>query len=168
MSLDNKPVYAGGCQCGAVRFHVEGKLGEPSICHCRMCQKAFGNFFAPLVSVREADLQWTRGEPKRFQSSNHVKRGFCPECGTPLTYEAPDGTALAIASFDHPEELAPTVQWGLEGKLPYVDGLSSLPGHTSEGDPEAVEFLKTMISYQHPDHDTDAWPQPWQRGRAGK
>ena len=23
---------SGGCQCGAVRFHVEGALGEASIC----------------------------------------------------------------------------------------------------------------------------------------
>src|SRR5688500_940779 len=98
MSLDNKPVYTGGCQCGAVRFRVEGKLGEPSICHCRMCQKAFGNFYAPLVSVRGTDLTWKRGEPEHFQSSNHVKRGFCAECGTPLTYEAPDGIALAIGT----------------------------------------------------------------------
>ncbi|MHC1549573.1 GFA family protein [Phyllobacterium sp. K27] len=158
MSLDNKPVYTGGCQCGAVRFRVEGALGSPSICHCRMCQKAFGNFFAPLVSVTDADLTWTRGEPKRFQSSNHVKRGFCAACGTPLTYEAPDGIALAIGAFDEPEELAPTVQWGLEGKLPYVDNLLSLPGYTSEGDPDSVDFLKTMVSYQHPDFDTDTWP----------
>lgn len=158
MSLDNKPVYTGGCQCGAVRFRIEGALGSPSICHCRMCQKAFGNFFAPLVSVADRDLTWTRGEPKRFQSSNHVKRGFCAECGTPLTYEAPDGIALAIGAFDEPEELAPTVQWGLEGKLPYLDNLFSLPGYTSEADSDSVDFLKTMISYQHPDYDTDKWP----------
>ncbi|MEP7456923.1 GFA family protein [Phyllobacterium sp. SB3] len=158
MSLDNRPIYTGGCQCGAVRFRVEGTLGNPSICHCRMCQKAFGNFFAPLVSVTHSDLKWTRGEPKRFQSSNHVKRGFCSECGTPLTYEAPDGIALAIGVFDEPENLAPTVQWGLEDKLPYVDALRDLPGYTSESDPDSVEFVKTMTSYQHPDFDTDEWP----------
>jgi hypothetical protein len=32
----------GGCQCGAVRYRIEGDLGRASICHCRMCQKAFG------------------------------------------------------------------------------------------------------------------------------
>ncbi|MBQ9353351.1 GFA family protein [Phyllobacterium sp.] len=164
MSLDNRPVYSGGCQCGAVRFRVEGALTDTSICHCRMCQKAFGNFYAPLVSTRTAHLEWTRGAPKRFRSSNHVQRGFCAACGTPLTYEAPDGVALAIGAFDHPEELAPLVQWGIEDKLPYVDELNRLPGHRSDGDPESIEFLKTMVSNQHPDHDTDAWPL----GVAGK
>jgi hypothetical protein len=159
VSLDNKPVYSGGCQCGAVRFRIEGALGQPSICHCRMCQKAFGNFFAPLVSVADTDLTWSRGELKRFQSSNHVNRGFCGKCGTPLTYEGPDGIALAIGAFDEPEDIAPAVQWGLEGKLPYVDNLRDLPGFTSEDDPDSAEFLKTMISRQHPDFDTDEWPE---------
>ena len=73
-------VRKGGCQCGAVRFEVTGPLGQASICHCRMCQKAFGSPFALLVTVH--DLEWTRGEPKRFRSSNKVERGFCAECGT--------------------------------------------------------------------------------------
>jgi len=158
MSLDNQPVYTGGCQCGAVRFRIEGALGDASICHCRMCQKAFGNFFAPLVSVREAKLEWTRGGPRRFQSSNHVKRGFCPQCGTPLTYEAPDGVALAIGAFDHPEELGPRIQWGIESKLPYADTLHTLPGKETMEDFASAEFLAQIVSYQHPDHDTDQWP----------
>ncbi|MCO6392794.1 GFA family protein [Aliihoeflea aestuarii] len=158
MSLPNKPVYTGGCQCGAVRFRIEGALNQASICHCRMCQKAFGNFYAPLANVTPDDLSWTRGEPKRFRSSNHGLRGFCGECGTPLTYEAPDGIALAIGAFDRPEDVAPTKQWGVEEKLPYVDGLHELPGFPTESDDEAT-FLSDIVSFQHPDHDTETWPQ---------
>lgn len=158
MSLDNKPTYSGGCQCGAVRFHVEGPLGDASVCHCRMCQKAFGAFYAPLVSVRGARLTWTRGEPKRFQSSNVARRGFCAECGTPLSYEAPDGMALAIGAFDEPEEIAPVIQWGIEAKLPYVDDIPDLPGEDTMADQDAASFLSSLVSYQHPDHDTEEWP----------
>jgi hypothetical protein len=158
MSLDNRPIYPGGCQCGAVRFRVEGALGRPSVCHCRMCQKAFGSFYAPLVGVREAKLAWTRGEPKRFQSSNHVRRGFCADCGTPLTYESPDGMALAIGAFDDPSSLAPKIQWGIEEKLPYVDDIPNQPGRETMADVENSEFLATLISFQHPDYDTDEWP----------
>lgn len=158
MSLDNKPVYAGGCQCGAVRFRVEGALGDASVCHCRMCQKAFGAFYAPLVSVRGAKLEWTRGERSRFRSSNHVWRGFCADCGTPLTYEAPDGIALAIGAFDEPGAIAPVIQWGVEAKLPYVDTIHELPGEATMADAQAASFLADLVSYQHPDHDTDAWP----------
>jgi hypothetical protein len=158
MSLDNKPVYAGGCQCGAVRFRVEGTLDKPSVCHCRMCQKASGNFYMALVSVRAAHLEWTRGAPKHFQSSNFARRGFCADCGTPLTYEAPDGVALAIGAFDSPEDLAPVIQWGVEAKLPYVDSISRLPGRDTMADEEAAAFLADLVSYQHPDHDTHRWP----------
>lgn len=157
MSLDNKPIYTGGCQCGAVRFRVHGTLASISICHCRMCQKAFGNFYAPLATVAEGSLTFTRGEPKRFRSSNHVRRGFCGDCGTPLTFEAPDGVALAIGAFDHPEEVAPTMQWGIEAKLPYVDGIPRLPGEPTESDLQSAAYLADIESYQHPDHDTADW-----------
>jgi hypothetical protein len=158
MSLDNSPHYSGGCQCGAVRFRVEGALGDASVCHCRMCQKAFGGFYAPLVSVGAARLEWTRGAPKRFRSSSMAERGFCAACGTPLTYVAPDGTALAIAAFDQPEEVRPRIQWGVEAKLPYVDDIPALPGRDTMADPDAAAFLAGLVSYQHPDHDTEEWP----------
>ncbi|MEW9837605.1 GFA family protein [Mesorhizobium marinum] len=158
MSLDNRPHYSGGCQCGAVRFRVEGTLGDASVCHCRMCQKASGNFYLPLVSVREAKLTWTRGERRRFHSSSAAWRGFCGECGTPLTYEAPDGIALAIAAFDEPEGIAPTIQWGTEAKLPYVDAVPDLPGEHTMADIAGAPFLADLVSYQHPDHDTEEWP----------
>jgi hypothetical protein len=151
-------IYSGGCQCGAVRFRVEGRLGDASVCHCRMCQKAFGGFYAPLVSLGGAKLSWTRGAPEKFQSSNAAARGFCDNCGTPLTYEAPDGIAIALGAFDDPSGIAPKVQWGTEAKLPYTDGIANLPGHETLEDPNAAPFLKSLVSYQHPDHDTDVWP----------
>lgn len=151
-------VHTGGCQCGAVRIRVEGTLGEASVCHCRMCQKAFGGFYAPFVWVRDTVFTWTRGEPKHFQSSNVVKRGFCENCGTPLTYEAPDGVAMAIGAFDHPERIVPRTQYGVEGKLPYMDKISSLLERQTLSDVAYAPYLAEVVSYQHPDHDTEMWP----------
>lgn len=148
--------YTGGCQCGAVRFRLSGMLVDASICHCRMCQKAFGGYYAPLVSVRGAAFAWTRGQPRRFASSNLVWRAFCSDCGTPLSYEAPDGLAIAAGAFDEPARLPPTHQYGLESKLPFVDSLPSLPGTRTEQD--TLEYLQQIVSWQHPDHDTEQWP----------
>lgn len=150
--------YSGGCQCGAVRFHVTGTLVDASICHCRMCQKAFGAYYAPLVSTRGAALVWTRGTPARYQSSNLVARGFCAQCGTPLTYEAPDGVALAAGAFDDPAALPPHIQCGVEGRLPFTDSLHALPARRTEQDIAAQAFLSRIVSFQHPDHDTPTWP----------
>ena len=99
----------GGCQCGAVRFKIHGALGRPSICHCRMCQKAFGGFFSPLVTAK-GETEWTRGEPTYFQSSINIARGFCAACGTPLTYKHPGGLEIAIGAFDDRSDLAPQIQ----------------------------------------------------------
>ena len=151
--------YTGGCQCGAIRFRVQGTLKDSSICHCRMCQKAFGAYYAPLVSVRGAELEWTRGERKRFQSSNVVERGFCADCGTPLTYEAPDGIAVAAGAFDEPSALPPVIQFGTERKIDFVDHLHELPARVTEDDAEAAPFVLDLVSYQHPDHDTATWPE---------
>ena len=144
-------IHTGGCQCGAVRFRAQVKQGGASICHCRMCQKAFGNFYAPLVSVEPGTLVWTKREPKRFQSSNHVGRGFCETCGTPLTYEAPDGIALAIGAFDDPAAVLPVKAFGTEAKISYVDRLHELPGEHTEEDAANNAYLADIVPYQHPD-----------------
>jgi hypothetical protein len=151
-------IHTGGCQCGALRFRVSGTLGASSICHCRMCQKAFGAYYAPFISTRGAELTWTRGSHKTFRSSNFVERGFCADCGTPLTYEAPDGISIAAGAFDDPSALPPVVQYGIEAKIGFVDHLHELPGHTTDEDAEAVPFVLEIVSYQHPDHDTETWP----------
>ncbi|MDO6963624.1 GFA family protein [Rhizobium alvei] len=167
-------IHTGGCQCGAVRFRLEGAPKDASICHCRMCQKAFGSFFAPLVSVGEATLTWTRGRPRYFPSSNHVLRGFCDNCGTPLCYEAPDGVGLAIGAFDEPQRLPPTVQFGVEAKIDFVDHLHELPERVTEDDLEAAPFLTDIVTFQHPDHDTVDWTpkealaaEPWRPKEEG-
>lgn len=150
----------GGCQCGAVRFAVEdGGLGLASICHCRMCQKAFGAFYAPLVQVHPDKLTWTRGERALYRSSNHVLRGFCAACGTPLTYE-PDAEypALAIGAFDEPAKVRPRIQFGTESRLPYADAVPALPARTTESTVAETSFLGDVVSFQHPDHDTAVWP----------
>ncbi|MCR4266875.1 GFA family protein [Nitratireductor sp. ZSWI3] len=147
-------VLTGGCQCGAVRFRAT-RLGRPSICHCRMCQKQFGSFFGAFVTAYVDDLRWTRGVPDYFRSSDKVERGFCRGCGTPLTYRHPDGIELAIGAFDRPEDLEPQVQVNHALRLPWIDRLFDKPPFESEA---MRSFHASIVSYQHPDYDTDRWP----------
>lgn len=146
---------SGGCQCGAVRFRAS-KFGRASICHCRMCQRAFGGFFGALVTAH--DLEWTRGEPKRFASSNKVQRGFCAACGTPLTYEYGGPVEVAVGAFDNPALVPPTLQVNPKDKLAFFDGLCSLPVRPAGAEPAQEKFNASVVSYQHPDHDTAVWP----------
>ncbi|MDY8110481.1 GFA family protein [Fulvimarina sp. 2208YS6-2-32] len=141
----------GGCQCGAVRFVCKPDLSSAHICHCRMCQKAVGNLFAALVGIEPDSLVWTKAEPKRFRSSNHASRGFCPECGTPLLYEAPDGQCLTIGAFDRPQDLRPLRQHGIEADLGFMDDPGGMEATTTIEDGDVQAFLNDIVSYQHPD-----------------
>ena len=147
----------GGCQCGAVRFRAE-KLGRASICHCRMCQKAFGGFYGPLVSG--IGVRWTRGAPSWFASSNKARRGFCSLCGTPLAYDYGNlaEIELAIGALDDPELAAPAIQVNPRDKLSFVDAIAQLPTRPPGGSAEAEACLADVLSYQHPDRDTAVWP----------
>ncbi|HEX7885767.1 MAG TPA: GFA family protein [Phenylobacterium sp.] len=137
-----------------MRFRVEGELGRASICHCRMCQKAFGSFYGPYVSVDPGQLTWTRGERKLFASSNLVNRGFCGDCGTQLTFEPANAFDIAIGAFDDPKDIKPAIQIGLEAKLPWVDELEGLPNPSPQSQAKMATFQAQLISHQHPDHDT--------------
>ena len=141
--------FTGGCQCGAVRFRFSAEPARRSVCHCRMCQKALGNVFAPYAGGPMADFEWTRGAPKIFQSSEACERGFCGDCGTPLTYrDTREGKIfVTIGSFDDPARLAPTLNLGMQSKVAWVDGLSALPGSDTKADP-------ARRSRQHPDAET--------------
>jgi hypothetical protein len=144
----------GGCQCGKLRYRINGPLFNAHICHCRMCQKAFGNYFAALAGVLKSDVQWIHGEPSQFRSSAAASRGFCPACGTPLTfaYDHTPHMNISIGSLDNPRLATPQNQFGMEGCLPAFGTLHLLPGSRTEDDvpPEA---LARMQSRQHPDQD---------------
>ena len=152
--------WSGGCQCGALRYHFAGTMGDASICHCRMCQKAFGSWGAALVGLDAAGLTWTRGEPALFRSSVIVARGFCRDCGTPL-FMAEDGNGIyemAIGTLDNPNAIPRlSRQVGIESKCGWFDGMMDLPAKTTESDRTPEDMVK-LKSLQHPDHDTPAWP----------
>jgi hypothetical protein len=121
-----------------------------------MCQKAFGSFFGALVTAH--DVEWTRGAPKHFQSSNKVKRGFCADCGTPLTYDYGGPVEVAVGAFDDPSVAPPTIQVNPRDKQPFFDGLCGLPTRAPGAEPKQEAFNTSIVSHQHPDHDTAAWP----------
>jgi len=152
---------SGGCQCGAVRFRARSLKDNPHVCHCRMCQKAAGNFFMALVGVPLTDFAWTRGRAQVFKSSDLVERGFCSQCGTPLSFQHADNQhiSMAIGAFDDPAAIPLNFQLGMEARLPQVDQLPTLKdyGTTESNDPEAVGAIRSS-NRQHPDHDTDVWP----------
>jgi hypothetical protein len=153
-------VHNGGCQCGAVRYRAEGEIGFPHVCHCRMCQKAAGNYFMPFGGVSHANFALTRGAPAWFQSSDTVRRGFCAQCGTPLFYDGgSDHISITLGSLDDPQSVMPQQQTNLARKMPWFGALDGLPHDGSmDTSPEQGEAI-AKSSRQHPDHETLTWPK---------
>lgn len=151
----------GGCQCGAVRYRVATELGNPHLCHCRMCQKAAGNYFMPLAGAPRGKIVVTRGEPGWFQSSDVVRRGFCRDCGTPLFFDPVDDDRMLVVlgSLDDPSRYSPASEDSTESRLPFVAAWTGLRQKVTEDDFSAEELARIARSNrQHPDHDTKTWP----------
>jgi hypothetical protein len=148
------PVLTGGCQCGAVRFAISAPPTKISICHCRMCQKAAGAPFASFADIELGDFAWTRGKPVMFRSSSIAERDFCADCGTPLSFRRIGGPRIEIltGTFDRPDRLVPTQQYGTEARLGWVVTIANLPSQTTLQN-YGAEKLDGIVSHQHPDHD---------------
>lgn len=145
------PVLTGGCQCGAVRYALYA-TPEASICHCRMCQRATGGLFLASAGVPLAQFASTRGQPAVFRSSSIAERGYCRDCGTPLffRYLAKNKIDVTIGSLDDPAAAKPSIQVGVESRVPWWRELFDLPGRTTAQDPPPGG-LEAVESRQHPE-----------------
>jgi len=123
-----------------------------------MCQKAVGGLFAALVAAPDDALAFSRGVPATFRSSDHVERGFCAACGTPLFFRA-DGsgrTNLTMGSLDDPAAFPPKTQSGIESRMPWWREIDRLaPDETTDaGLGQAAATAIRTSNRQHPDWDT--------------
>jgi len=153
MAIESAAFLTGGCQCGAVRYRLMAEPTGVNVCHCRMCQKASGGPFMTFGGVRVDQLIWTRGKPKVFVSSSIAERGFCPECGTPLTYRMfeRDRISVTLGSLDQPAAVPPTIQFGVESRLPWLESALAQP------EQKTSDWFKlddaALGNRQHPDHE---------------
>lgn len=123
------PAATGGCQCGAVRYRIAAGPTRASVCHCRMCQRQVGGPYAAFLKLAADQITWL-AEPAWFASSDIAERGFCPACGTPLAFRDHGSEWIEITAGSLPAgfPFTPTVQFGIESRLPWIDHLAALPG----------------------------------------
>jgi hypothetical protein len=127
-------VLKGGCQCGDIRYTSRTSSHDTYYCHCRMCQRAFGNVFAAFFNVRKDGVTWDKGALTYFASTKFARRGFCGRCGTPLAFEYLESAHmdLSVGSLDEPGSMRPTSHFGIESRLPSFYTEDGLPGKRIE------------------------------------
>ncbi len=151
--LDAQPHLTGGCQCGAVRYALSTEPRNLTLCQCRMCQKASGGPMMAFGRVKSDAIAWTRGAPSFYQSSSMAQRGFCAQCGTPLTYQHTESAiSVTLGSLDDPTPFAPGARLGIEAALPWTEHIAELPSQTTEAW-MTPEMRASFRSNQHPDRD---------------
>lgn len=124
-------VLHGGCHCGAVRYTASGEPLTTALCHCGDCRRHAG---APAVAwsmfVAEA-ITITQGETKRYASSEHGRRDFCPHCGTGLFYVNEDMLPGIIdvqtATFDDANAVPPQAQTQVAERIGWMERAHELP-----------------------------------------
>jgi len=135
----SEATHQGGCQCGALRYEVQGPAENPCFCHCASCRRAAGATPVAWATFATEHFRVTRGVLALHESSPRVERGFCAACGTSLSYvhAARAGAIdLTIASLDAPAALRPSAHIWVSDRVdwtPLEDGLPQFAGWRSDG-----------------------------------
>lgn len=101
----------GGCLCGSLRYRLTGKPFAADYCHCSICRKQSGSVVVAWMDFKSEQVEWLSAKPSYYQSSAHVERGFCSQCGSTLTFgdsRYKEFTTLTIASLDDANLVKPT------------------------------------------------------------
>ena len=126
--------FDGGCNCGAVRYRIDGAPIAVAACHCTRCRRQSGSAFSVNLIVKAGAMQMM-GEVRVFsdretESGAPVQREFCGDCGSPIR-SRPTGQSKTIAvkagTADDPGGFAPTLHIWTSSALPWVTIPSDLP-----------------------------------------
>ena len=64
----------------------------------------------------------TKGNPKFYQSSQYIERGFCADCGSPMFFRPTNEDWISILSgtLDNPELAPPKGHYGVESWVSWL------------------------------------------------
>ncbi len=102
--------HGGRCLCGRISFRAEGKPLWVAHCHCESCRRTTAAAMVTYAGYRPGAVMWNGDSLATYASSPGVTRGFCPTCGTSLTFEAerwPDEVHLFVATMNDPDAFKP-------------------------------------------------------------
>ncbi len=139
--MENKTMpITGGCMCGAVRYEADGESLKVGHCHCHSCLSHTGAPVVTFVVFEQDRVKFTKGNRKIYNSSPGVGRGFCDQCGTPLTWEgdAWDRSIIEvhISTLDNPNAFVPTVHWFHGERIDWFDVTDNLPRYAGDDEVE--------------------------------
>lgn len=124
----------GRCLCGGIRFRVTGDPVWVGHCHCESCRRNTGSAVATFLGFRPSQVAYLMGQRRFYESSPGVRRGFCGDCGTPLSYEAdkfPNEIHLYLSTLDEPEKFPAQFHVFYAERVRWFEIADDLPRHES-------------------------------------
>jgi len=129
----------GGCECGRVRYRLEGDPIFVNCCHCRQCQKLSSSAFALNAMVERERIHVTAGADSLVEARGGGAR--CSGCGVVLwgthRFFGDDILFLRVGTLDEGERLAPDAHFFVRSKHPWVtvpEGMRTFDTLPQEGD----------------------------------
>jgi hypothetical protein len=126
----HEPLLEGGCQCRAVRYRITGLPIIAALCHCSMCRRANAAPTVAWAMYNESKVQFGDTPPTVYESSPGCRRGFCPRCGTQISFTAeyiPGLIDITIGSLDEPSQVPPALHYWESKRLPWLHLGDRLP-----------------------------------------
>ena len=104
-------MITGGCHCGGVRYEADTEPFDSDYCHCVDCRRSIGAPFGVWMDLKADNVVWLTRGLKEYSSSEKIRRGFCGNCGSSISYRSvdyPEYLTLSVASLDDPNQVVPT------------------------------------------------------------
>ena len=114
----------GRCECGRIRYEVDGEIEDFSHCHCSQCRRLHGAAYATFADVSRARFRYVSGESdiKVYASSEINDRVFCAECGSNILVDSkqdPETLYISMGTVDGEPSCPPGYHIFVGSKAPW-------------------------------------------------
>lgn len=129
-------MLTGGCACGTIRYRIDAEPYDTGWCHCRICQQVSGSGGMVFTTAALYHFHIERGKERlgRFASTPFGERGYCRNCGSPLTIHVghqPGEIDIAAASLDDPDAVVPAFHLYADSAPQWAIPIDGLPRYAA-------------------------------------
>ena len=119
-------MMTGSCNCGDIRYEVDGEPKNVVNCHCGLCRRMNGAAFSTYVVVLETDFRLLQGELTACNVTRRAVKSFCGRCGTPIHNQNPKYQGLRmvhLGSLDESSQLSPQINIYCESEVDWIGAI---------------------------------------------
>jgi hypothetical protein len=121
----------GACQCGHVRYAIDGAVQRLNVCHCRDCQRQSGSAFGMSLVIAPDAFRLQSGTLKTFltvaDSGRQKTCAFCPECGVRIYNATSALMSVKAGTLDDTSSLTPDAHYWVVRKQAWTPLPADVP-----------------------------------------